>query len=239
MQDPERWKREAALSALALVENDMLLGLGTGSTAKHFVEGLAERLRDGRLRGVRCVPTSRPTEEQARALGIPLVDLPEGGVDLAVDGMDEVTDALDVIKGLGGALTREKIVEASATRFVLIGDAGKRVRYLGETAPVPVEVVPFGHRRTIEVLRDLGAEPSVRLAGGAPFVSDNGNLVVDCRFAGPFDAPALGRAIHALPGVVEHGLFLGMAERAYVAGDDGVSVMTRAGEAAAPAGAAP
>ncbi|MFO7544666.1 MAG: ribose-5-phosphate isomerase RpiA [Trueperaceae bacterium] len=237
MHDPERWKREAALSALALVENDMLLGLGTGSTAKHFVEELGARLQDGRLRGIRGVPTSRRTEEQATRLGIPLVDLPASGVDLAVDGMDEVTDDLDAIKGLGGALTREKIVAASARRFVLIGDDRKRVMRLGEKSPVPVEIVPFGQQRTLERLRELGADPRPRVAQGGAFTSDNGNLVVDCHFAAAFDAGALARALDALPGVIEHGLFLGMVERAFVAGDDGVITLTAAPRAVA--GAAP
>jgi ribose 5-phosphate isomerase A len=237
MHDPERWKREAALSALALVENDMLLGLGTGSTAEHFVEELGARLRDGRLRGIHGVATSRRTEEQATRLSIPLVELPASGVDLAVDGMDEVTDDLDAIKGLGGALTREKIVAASARRFVLIGDDRKRVTRLGEKAPVPVEIVPFGRQRTVERLRGLGADPKPRLAQGTTFTSDNGNLVVDCHFSDAFDAPALARALEALPGVIEHGLFLGMVERAFVAGDDGVITLTSVPRAVA--GAAP
>lgn len=237
MQDPERWKREAALSALALVENDMLLGLGTGSTAKHFVEELGARLADGRLHGVRGVPTSRQTHEQAASLGIPLVELPPSGVDLAVDGMDEVTDDLDAIKGLGGALTREKIVAASARRFVLIGDDRKRVTRLGEKAPVPVEVVPFGHLRTIERLRALGADPRPRSSQGASFTSDNGNLVVDCYFQDAFDARSLAARLDALPGVIEHGLFLGMAERAFVASAEGVITLT--GARRVEAGAAP
>ena len=237
MHDPERWKREAALSALALVENDMLLGLGTGSTAHHFVEELGVRLQDGRLRGIRGVPTSRRTEEQAHRLGIPLVELPASGVDLAVDGMDEVTDDLDAIKGLGGALTREKIVAASARRFVLIGDDRKRVTRLGEKAPVPVEIVPFGHQRTFERLRELGADPRPRAAEGGAFTSDNGNLVVDCHFSAAFDARALASALDAVPGVIEHGLFLGMVERAFVAGDDGVITLTAAPRTVA--GAAP
>ncbi len=221
--DPiERWKREAAERALDLVASGMLLGLGSGSTARHFIAGLGQRLAAGALKGIRGVPSSRESEEQAAALGIPLVDLPPEGLDLAVDGMDEVTPALDAIKGLGGALTREKIVASSARRFVLIGDERKRVSRLGERAPVPVEVVTFGVRRTRALLEGLGADPALRGGEADPFTTDNGNLIYDLSFPDGFDPSELAAALESLPGVVEHGLFLGMAERAVLAGEDGV-----------------
>lgn len=223
MDATEQGKRAAAERAVALVEPGMLLGLGTGSTARHFIDGVARRLAAGELRGVRGVPSSDITARQATALGIPLIALPAGGVDLAVDGMDEVTATVDAIKGLGGALTREKIVASSARRFVLIGDERKRVDRLGERAPLPVEVLPFGLRRTLALLRDLGAEPDLRGGEAAPFTTDNGNHIAELHFTRAFDPEALAETLAALPGVVEHGLFLGMTERAFIAGSDGVT----------------
>ncbi|MBX3140875.1 MAG: ribose-5-phosphate isomerase RpiA [Trueperaceae bacterium] len=218
----EAMKRAAALRALALVDSGMLLGLGTGSTARWLVEELGRALARGELTDVRGVATSRQTETQAAGLGIPLVDLPPEGVDLAIDGMDELTVGLDAVKGLGGALTREKIVATAAKRFVLIGDATKLVAHLGEKAPLPVEVVRFGRLRTERLLTEFGGEVRQRLAGTEPFVTDNGNLVYDIHFQAPFDARSLAARLADTPGVVEHGLFLGMAERAFVATATGV-----------------
>jgi ribose 5-phosphate isomerase A len=203
----------------------MLLGLGTGSTAEFVTRGVGARLRDGRLEDVHAVPTSEATRALAEALGIPLVDLPADGVDLAIDGMDEVTPALDAIKGLGGALLREKIVAASANRFVLIGDDRKPVARLGERAPVPVELLPFGYRRTVARLGALDVRPTLRLDGGRPFVTDNGNWIVDCAFAPERDAHELARGIEAVPGVLGHGFFFGLATLALIAGEDGVRAM--------------
>ncbi len=212
-------KRRVGETAADLVSSGMTLGLGTGSTATWFVQGVGERLRDGRLKDVLGVPTSRATEAQCRELAIPMVDLPAGGVDLAVDGMDEVTDGLDAIKGLGGALLREKIVAEAATEFVLIGDLSKRVDRLGQRSPIPVEVVPFGVARTEQRLKDLGLEPVLRGGPLEPQLTDNGNPILDCRAPEPFDATWLDAALHAIPGVVEHGLFVGMARAALVASD--------------------
>lgn len=223
----ELYKREAALRALDLVKSGMLLGLGTGSTARWLVDGLGEKLARGELVDVAGVPTSKQTEEQARRLGIPLVDLPPEGVDLAIDGMDELAPGLDAIKGLGGALTREKIVAVAATRFVLIGDDTKYVSRLGEKAPVPVEVVRFGHERTRRALEYLGASTRPRMAGPEALVTDNGNLIYDCSFAPGFDAPTMALALAEVPGVVDHGLFLGVADLAFVASADSVNEHTR------------
>lgn len=212
-------KVAAAAAALSEVRSGMLLGLGTGSTAHAFLEALGAALAAGELSDVRGVPTSRATERTARELGIPLADLPAAGVDLAVDGMDEVDPSLDAIKGLGGALLREKVVAESAARFVLIGDDGKEVPRLGRRSPLPVEVLAFGVERTAERLGRLGL-PS-RLRGGAlePFLSDNGNPILDATLPEDADPYALAAEIDAIPGVLGHGLFLGMADAAYVAGE--------------------
>jgi ribose 5-phosphate isomerase A len=222
MTDPDELKRAAAAAAVALVRSDSVLGLGSGSTAAFVIEEVGRRLRHGQLERVLGVPTSLATERAARDAGIPLVELPADGVALAIDGMDEVAPGLDAIKGLGGAMVREKVVAASAQRFVLVGDDTKRVRRLGERAPVPVEVLPFGWRRTEALLTELGARPTLRRSGSEPYVSDNGNLVMDCRLEPGFDAPAFAAAVDALPGVVGHGLFLGIATLAFVAGPGGV-----------------
>jgi ribose 5-phosphate isomerase A len=220
-------KRAAAAAALAEVRPGMLLGLGSGSTAEAFLEGLGERLRAGELAGVRGVPTSRATERTARRLGIPLVDLPADGVDLAVDGMDEVTAALDAVKGLGGALLREKVVAEAARRFVLIGGDDKRVARLGARAPLPVEVLGFGVARTAGRLQALGLAP--RLRGGAtePFLTDNGHPILDCVLPEDVDTRGLQARLAAVPGVLGDGLFLGMADAAYLAGDGGVERLGR------------
>lgn len=220
-------KRAAAEAALAEVRSGMLLGLGSGSTAGAFLEALGERLQAGELRNVRGVPTSRETERTARRLGIPIVDLPEGGVDLAVDGMDEVAAGLDAIKGLGGALLREKVVAAAARRFVLVGDEGKRVDRLGTRAPLPVEVLGFGVARTTARLRDLGLTPRLRGGELEPFLSDNGHPILDCDLPAGLDPGALQASLAAVPGVLGDGLFLGMAAAAYLAGEEGVTRLER------------
>lgn len=225
----EAQKRAAARAAVDLVTDGMTVGLGTGSTAAHLLELLAARLAAGELRGVRGVPTSLATEEAARRLGIPLTELSERGVDLAIDGCDEVDDAVRAIKGLGGALAREKIVAASARSFVLIADASKRVARLTERVPVPVEVLPFGWRRTRAVLAQLGCEPALRVAGGEPVRTDNGNYLLDCRCEPHLDLASWALEVAAVPGVVEHGLFLHEAERALIAGPGGELVVLERG----------
>lgn len=228
MNEQDRLKQAAALEAILLVESGMVVGLGTGSTAKHFVAELGRMLATGELEGVTGVPTSQTTAQQAKEVGIPLVELGAAGVDLAVDGMDEYDDALNAIKGLGGALLREKIVAAAASTFVLIGDASKHVTRLGSLAPLPVEVARFGWLRTAAVLEGLGAVPSLRSVDGEPFVSDNGNLILDCRFPGGFEPASLADSLSGVPGVMEHGLFVGMAHKAFVAGAAGTLTLTGA-----------
>jgi ribose 5-phosphate isomerase A len=229
MTDLEAYKRQAAEHALQYVQSGMLLGLGSGSTAKHLLSLLAERLRDGRLHDVAGVPTSEATAELARQLGIPLATLDERPrLDLAIDGADEIDPALCLIKGLGGALLREKIVAASARRFLVIADETKLVAQLGTRAPLPVEVVAFGLPLCTRRLAKLGGTPTLRrLADGSPFRTDEGHVILDCRFDGIIDPPVLNAAINAIPGVVEHGLFIGIASIVIIAGASGIATLVR------------
>ena len=213
-------KQLAAARAAILVEDGMALGIGSGTTAAEFVRALAPRVAAG-LR-VRGVATSERTAALARQLGVPLGDL-DGPLDLAVDGADAIErDTLHAIKGLGGALTREKLVALAARRFVLIADRGKLTARLVDRPdlPVPIEVLPFGWRLTHARLRALG-DPVVRMRGDASVITDNGNLLLDLFHADLRDPEALARALDRMPGVIEHGLFLSIASMAIVA-DDGV-----------------
>ncbi|MBI1723460.1 MAG: ribose-5-phosphate isomerase RpiA [Gemmatimonadetes bacterium] len=223
-------KRSAAERAVRFVESGTAIGLGTGSTVRPLLELLAARLASRTLRGVVAVPTSEDTAHRCRALGIPLVSLDEyPELDLAIDGADEVDPRLNLIKGLGGALLREKLVALAARRFVVVVDESKRVRRLGTHAPVPVEVIPFGWSALLPFFEKLGASPALRRAeGGAPYVTDGGHYVVDCRFPrGIKDPGALARALARRPGIVEDGLFLRMAHVAVIAGAKGVRVLKR------------
>jgi ribose 5-phosphate isomerase A len=225
-------KRSAAQAAASLVEDGMVVGLGSGTTAAFLVRALARRAREEGLR-VTGVATSGRTESLARRLGIPLTDLTgELRLDLAIDGADEIEiGSLSLIKGLGGALLREKIVAAAAARFVVIADDGKPVTRLGEHAPVPVEVARFGHEATARRLADLGGAPALRRGTeGAPFVTDNGNYVYDCTgFAPIADAASLEARLAAIVGVVASGLFVGLASAAYVGDDSGAVRILRPG----------
>ena len=221
-------KQRAGFRAAEFVEDGMSVGLGTGSTAYWLVERLAERVRDEDLR-VRCVPTSRRTEEQARALGLTLVSLGEmTELDLAIDGADEVGPDLALIKGGGGALLREKLVASAARRFVVIADASKRVEVLGRF-PLPVEVVPFAWELTARrVAAVTKVEPVLRRAeGGETYVTDNGNYILDCRCGRIPDPARTERELKSLTGVVESGLFVGMADLAVVSTDEGVEIVER------------
>ncbi|MGC9039240.1 MAG: ribose-5-phosphate isomerase RpiA [Roseiflexus sp.] len=222
--DDHLYRRRAAERALDYVESGMAIGLGTGSTASFMLRGLAARLADGRLQRIVGVPTSEQTAALARELGIPLTTLDRHpSLDLALDGADEIDPHLRLIKGLGGAMLREKIVAASAARFVVMASVSKRVERLGERSPLPVEVVTFGMPLCMRRLAALGGEPVLRCDhSGAPFVTDEGNLILDCHFGVIADPEALAAAICAIPGVVAHGLFLGMASLAVIAGPDGI-----------------
>jgi len=216
-------KRAAAEAAVQLVENGMVVGLGTGTTAAFAVEALARRHRDGlRFLGI---PTSERIAAQARALGIPLTSFAEHRqIDLTIDGADEVErGTLNLVKGLGGALLREKIVAAASRRLVIIVDASKLADHLGMHVPVPVEAVAFGLEVTAAALEGLGAAVALRRTeAGAPFVTDSGNRILDCRF-GPIADPArLETRIRAIVGVVECGLFISRADTVFVADEEGV-----------------
>ena len=230
--DANALKRAAAARAVDFVADGMKLGLGTGSTAEFFLERLAERMRDGlKIVGT---PTSERTAGKARALGIPIQDLDSlGSLDLVVDGADEADFRLDLIKGGGGALLHEKIVAASAARMVVIADETKLVDRLG-AYPLPVEVVPFGHASTkgriCAAAGPLGYEnlaPALRMKEGKPFLTDSGNYIYDCPFGAICDVPALAAVLSPLVGVVEHGLFVGMASALVIAGAGGVRVIER------------
>jgi ribose 5-phosphate isomerase A len=220
-------KQRAGERAAELVADGMTIGLGTGSTASYMVERLGARVREEGLR-VRCVPTSRRTEEQARRLGIPLVTFAEvEQLDLAIDGADEIGPDLALIKGGGGALLREKLVASAARRFVVIADAGKRVETLGQF-PLPVEVVPFAWQVTARrVAEATGVEPELRREGQEAYVTDNGNYILDCRCGRIENPSALERNLKLLTGVVECGLFVGMTDLVIVADDAGVEMIER------------
>jgi len=218
-------KRLAAERAVSIVKDGMVLGLGTGSTAYFAVEAVGRLVSEGHdLRGV---PTSRATEEQARKCGIPLLELDEvERIDLTIDGADEVDGRMDLIKGLGGALLREKMVAYISDQVVIVVDDAKLVNKLGQKAPLPVEVVPFGHRRTGRHLESLGCRAELR-GGTEPFVTDNGNLIYHCRFDYIDDPYELELQLKQIPGVVESGLFLRMATKVVVANERGIEVKER------------
>jgi ribose 5-phosphate isomerase A len=212
----------------------MVVGLGSGTTAEAMLQALAERVRGGFQ--VTGVPTSERTRAVAASLGIPLANLDDvPSLDISIDGADEVLlPTLDLVKGLGGALVREKLV-ATASRFrIIIVDASKLVSALAAQHPVPVEVIPFGWRHTAARLTSLGARPVLRLqpdtqanTGGAPFVTDGGNYVLDCFFAPLTQPAALAAQLKSLSGVVDHGLFIGMTDRVYAAGPEGLRTYDR------------
>ncbi|MCQ4189434.1 ribose-5-phosphate isomerase RpiA [Methylocystis sp. NLS-7] len=223
-------KRAAAQAALESVTHGMRLGLGTGSTAAHFVDLLGARVREGLE--VVCVPTSERTRAQAESLGISLSTLDETPqLDLTIDGADEFDAALRLIKGGGGALLREKIVAAASTRMFVIADATKEVQTLG-AFPLPVEIDRFGARSTMlhieRVARGLGLIGPLMMREAEPgerFITDGGHYIVDCAFGAIDDADALAARLSAIPGVVDHGLFIGLATAIFIAGAEGVRIL--------------
>jgi len=208
------------------VQSGMVVGLGTGSTADEFLQALAAALKSGQVRDIRGVPTSMQSERRARELGIPLATLAEcPRPDVTIDGADEVAPNLDLIKGLGGALLREKVVAQNSGKLVIIADASKTVTKLGSKSMLPVEVVQFAHEVQATFLRDIGARPTLRPGGtaGKPFITDNGNFIYDCRFANGIDDPRkLELSLRGRAGIVETGLFLGIASVALIGGEAGV-----------------
>lgn len=215
-------KRACGRRAADLVQDGMVVGLGTGSTFFFALERLAERVKKEGL-NIRGVPTSRDTEQRARAFGIPLTDLDEVmELDLTIDGADEIDKEKRMIKGGGGALVREKIVAACSKEMVVIVSREKIVERLGVRFMLPVEVLPFGWWQASKRLERLGARPALRnRPSGAHFMTDNGNFIVDCRFDGIEDPSALELRINQIPGVVDNGLFVGMAGRVVIGDADG------------------
>ena len=219
-------KKMAAARAVEAVRSRMVLGLGTGSTARYVVEMIGERLSDGRLHDIVGVPTSSETERLARHVGIPLTTLQQHPVlDLTIDGADEIGPGLVLIKGQGGALLREKIVARASRQEIIAGDESKLVQVLGTRSPLAVEVIPFGWPTYEQALRNLGCEAVLRLdpVGDEPFLTDEHNYIVDCHFARIDDPAALERELNSITGVVENGLFVGLATRAFVASPSGVT----------------
>ncbi len=222
-------KQQAAEYAATFVQSGMVVGLGHGSTAIFAIRAIAARLKAGQLTAIVGVPCSRQVEADAHALGIPLTTLEETPyIDLTIDGADEVDPALNLIKGGGGALLREKIVAQASHREIIVVDENKLVPILGTRWAVPVEVIPFGWRRQVDYLTELGAVVNLRRAGdGTPVHTDHGNLILDCHFGPIADPAALAAQIKARAGIVEHGMFLGLATDVIVAGPEGLRHLKR------------
>jgi ribose 5-phosphate isomerase A len=212
-------KQRAGEEAVGFIQSGMVVGLGTGSTADFFLRALASRLADGRLANIRGLPTSRTSEVLARSLGIPITTFSEcPHADITIDGADEIDPSLNLIKGRGGALLREKLVAQNSSRLIIIADDSKKVTQLGTHFPLPVEVTMFGHETQPAFFASLGCEPTLRMIGDKPFVTDNGNFIYDCKFARIEKPHELEMAIKGRAGIVETGLFLGIAKMALVAG---------------------
>ena len=229
--DHETQKRAAALAALDYVKPGMRLGLGSGTSAAHFINALADKVRGGL--DVLCVPSSEATRRLAETCGIPLTSLDQTPLlDLAVDGADEIDGSLRLIKGGGGALLREKIVATSSETMIVVADSSKRVETLGRF-PLPIEIVQFGARATLRRIegaaRRAGCEGSIlmRLKDTEPFVTDNGNYLCDCAFGVIAEPEKLAAALSSVPGVVEHGLFIGIASLAIIGTPSGIKMLGR------------
>jgi ribose 5-phosphate isomerase A len=220
-------KRAASLRAVDEIEDGMVLGLGSGSTAGFAIEALAARVARG-LRIV-AIPTSEKTAALARRLGVPLTSFAEHRrIDLAIDGADQVErGTLNLVKGLGGALLREKIVASASRRMIVIVDETKLVTRLGPLTPLPVEIVPFGWQTVLDRLATLDCTPRLRLTGEMPFTSDGGNYIADCAFGEIENASALEQKLATIPGVVEIGLFVGLASTAIVGTATGITILRR------------
>lgn len=217
-------KQMAAEHALSFIQSGMVIGLGTGTTASYFVEALGMRLRDGRLKDIQGVPTSTSTERLARQWEIPLTTLRlSPRLAVTVDGADEVGPRLTLIKGQGGALLREKIVARATSLEIIVADETKVVQVLGTRSPLAVEVIPFGWPTYERTLRNLGCEPVLRMVDDEPFLTDEHNFIVDCRFDRIDDPVTLERELKLIPGVVESGLFINLAHRVLIGSSTGVT----------------
>lgn len=223
-------KKRAAEKAVESVRSGMVIGLGTGSTAVFAIQAIARLIENGRLNNIVAVPTSKMSAEKAEELKIPLGTLTEHPeVDITIDGADEITPELNLIKGLGGALLHEKIVAQASRLLMIVADDSKRVQKLGTKAPVPVEVIPFAQRPVTLFLSRLASKVTLRCReDGAPFYTDEQNIILDCHFEAGIDNPvALAALIKQQPGVVEHGLFLGLASQAIIASPSNLTILNR------------
>jgi ribose 5-phosphate isomerase A len=224
----EELKKKAGEEAAKRVVSGQRIGLGTGSTVRYFLEALGRRLAEGDLSDIVGVPTSERTETLARSLNIALSTLEETpALDLCVDGADEVDPKLNLIKGLGGALLREKIVASASRYFIVIVDNAKLVKNLGQDCPVPVEVLPFGWNIAAEQIKTIGGKPVLRMENGSPYKTDQGNHILDCHFGPIVSLQELGRQLDSFPGALGHGLFLGSADEVIIGTPDGVEVLRR------------
>jgi len=231
MTSPDELKQKAAFFAVELVESGMVVGLGTGSTTQFALERLADRIKRGELKNIVGIPSSLRTDHAARQLGIPLTDFDvQPVIDITIDGADEVDPELNLIKGGGGALLREKVLAQATRRNVIIVDESKLSPRLGTKWPLPVEVVPFARAAEERFLTSMGAAVTLRSKGDGPVATDQGNLLLDANF-GPMAAPQLiADQLNGRAGIVEHGLFIGLAHDVIVAGADGIRHLTRTGK---------
>ena len=227
--DRDALKKLAGEKAVEYVESGMVVGLGYGSTAIHALRLIGEMIRRGELEGIRAIPTADLIAEEALSAGIPLTSLEEHPrIDVTIDGADEVDPELNLIKGGGGALLREKIVAQASMLNIIVVDEHKLSPVLGTNFDLPVEIIPFGRRPLEEYLRSLGAEPKVRTkTDGKPFVTDNGNYILDCHFGTIDDPYALSVELKNKAGTVEHGLFLDLASEVIIAAGDGIRSLKR------------
>jgi ribose 5-phosphate isomerase A len=224
LPDREELKRRVALAAMEELPGGGIIGLGTGSTVRYFIDALGAAVARGHA--YVGVPTSDASRAQAAAIGIPLLaDDGPWAIDVTVDGADEIDDALNLVKGAGGALTREKIVNVSSRRNIIIANDSKLSERLGERQPVPVEVLPFGHLSTRQHLARFGT-PLLRRQDGDPFRTDSGHLIYDLRTGAIDDPRALDAALHQIPGVIETGLFIARADLVLIADETGVRRLT-------------
>lgn len=228
MADAAAYKQAAARAAVEEVRSGMVVGLGHGSTVQFALEALAEKLRSGALADIIGIPCSTQTEREALRLGIPLGELNDhAAIDLTLDGADEVDPQLNLIKGGGGALLREKVVAQASKREIIMVHESKLSDRLGTRFDLPVEALPFAWRHVATFVAELGGEARLRQLAGQPVLSDQGNVLLDCKFGPIADVAALARALEGRAGIVEHGLFIGLATDVFVAGKDGVRHLRR------------
>ena len=226
--DRQRLKKEASLCAVEEIKSGMIIGLGSGTTVRFALEEIGMRIAAGLLRDVTGIPSSRDTENLALHYGIPLTGFDDHAeIDLNIDGADEVDRHLNLIKGGGGALLREKIVAQASRRTLVVVDDSKLSRSLGEKVPVPVEVLPFSWKVEAAFLASLGSRIALRERGGTPFITDQGNYIVDCHFNKIKNPRKLALLLSQRAGVMEHGLFVGLASEVIVAGPGGIQRIKR------------